>query len=84
MCIFSFLKYIYKSSIHTSSKEYSYMNSTAMEDIVISIMVRQASKFEMESERYFKARWKIRFHLIQSPLFYLISSRGKELSSYIL
>ena len=34
-----------------------------VEDISISIMVRQASKFEMESEKYFKARYKIKYTL---------------------
>ena len=32
-------------------KEYSYLNSIVMEDIVISLMVRLNSKFEMKLEK---------------------------------
>ena len=50
-----------------------------VEDISISIMVRQASKFEMESEKYFKASIQNQISSHQSLLFYLLSSREKEL-----
>ena len=53
----------------SGGKNHRVLLCFTVEDISISIMVRQASKFEMESEKYFKARYKIKFHLTSLPYF---------------
>lgn len=56
-----------------------------MEDITISLTVRLASKLEkgLEKQNIFKLDGNPDI-LSSSPPFYLLSSRGRELSSFIV